>query len=184
MALVLVGLNHKSAPLEVRERFSFSPQALPDLLRDLRQREAVHDVAVLSTCNRTEIYAVSSSPQACHTALLEFLASNHLYSHHDRTAIEHLFSVSSGLDSLVLGENQILGQVRQAFATAQEARTTGPVLEKLFPWALKVGKRARSQTKICQGAASVAAASIELGRDCPFSVTLRGVESRFWEPAR
>ena len=162
MALILVGLNHKSAPLEVRERFSFSPQALPDLLRELRQRDAVQECALLSTCNRTEIYAVSQSPEECSSALQEFLSRNHLYNHSDRSAVEHLFSVSSGLDSLVLGENQILGQVRQAFVTAQQARTTGPVLERLFPWALKVGKLARSQTRICQGAASVAAAAIEL----------------------
>ena len=162
MALLLVGLNHKSAPLEVRERLSYAPDALPDVLRSLRSRDVVSECAALCTCNRTELYVVSSEPDRCDEVLNEFLNSNHLYSHRERSAVEHLFSVSSGIDSMVLGENQILGQVRQAYVTAQQAHTTGPVLDKLFPWALKVGKLARSQTRICQGAASVAAAAIEL----------------------
>lgn len=166
MAVVLVGLNHKTAPIEVREKVSIGEDNLPDLLRNLRQREGVGECAILSTCNRTEIYAVSNEPVVCRGSLTGFFSSSahleHFYQEVDLEAISHLFQVSSGLDSLVLGENQILGQVKKAYSLAQQARTTGPVLDKLFPWALKVGKAARSKTLISQGASSVAAAAVEL----------------------
>ena len=165
MSVVLVGLNHKTAPVDIRERLSYSPDDLSPILQQLRERDGVAECAVLSTCNRTEIYAAPSNTSACLHSLTEFLGiQDHLYRHADGDAVRHLFSVSSGLDSLVLGENQILAQVRQAYVVAQEAETTGPILDKLFPWALRVGKRARSQTKICQGASSVAAAAIELAQ--------------------
>ncbi len=173
MAVFLVGLNHKTAPIELREKVSFQADELPTLLSDFRQCEGVGECAILSTCNRTEMYAVTGDdPGACFRSVERFLENSrglepgllgqHLYSHQDQNAITHLFSVSSGLDSMILGENQILGQVRKAYMAAREASVTGPILDRLFPWALKVGKRARSQTRICQGASSVSAAAVEL----------------------
>jgi glutamyl-tRNA reductase len=173
MALVVVGLNHQTAPLQVRERFSVARVQLCDALNRVARDHDVQECVILSTCNRTEIYTVTQSPDNCQSWLQSMLSDDQghelerefTYSLRDQAVVEHLFSVSSGLNSLVLGENQILGQVREAFVTAKEASVAGPVLEKLFHWALKVGKMARSQTKICQGAASVAAAAIELAED-------------------
>ncbi len=173
MALVVVGLNHQTAPLQVREKFSVAKVQLGHALSRVASERDVQECVILSTCNRTEIYTVTQSPEKCQHLLQSMLtdeagaspAQEFTYSMRDQAVVEHLFSVSSGLNSLVLGENQILGQVREAFVTAKEASVAGPVLEKLFNWALKVGKMARSQTKICQGAASVAAAAIELAED-------------------
>lgn len=175
MTLILVGLNHKTAPIEVRERLSMSADTLPALLCDLKARQGVGECAILSTCNRTEMYAVTDDEPGISKELLsDFLGearelprdsyARHLYSHSGPPAVTHLFTVSSGLDSMIVGENQILGQVRQAYVTAQEAKVTGPILERLFPWALKVGKLARSKTRINEGASSVSAAAVELAR--------------------
>lgn len=158
--MVLVGLNHKTAPIDLREKVVFDGERLNEALADLRSRPGVSECAILSTCNRTELYAVGT-PE-----LEGFLpaSSEHLYRFEGIQAIEHLFSVSSGLDSMVVGENQILGQVRNAYESARQAAATGPMLDRLFPWAVRVGKRARSQTRICQGASSVSAAAVELAR--------------------
>ena len=158
--MVLLGLNHKTAPIDLREQVVFDGERLNEALASLRARPGVSECAILSTCNRTELYAVGA------TDLEGILpaAPEHLYRYEGREAIEHLFSVSSGLDSLVLGENQILGQVRNAYESARLAAATGPMLDRLFPWAVRVGKRARSQTRICQGASSVAAAAVELAK--------------------
>lgn len=166
MPVILLGLNQKTAPVDVRERFTYSEEQVPGVLTQLHQAQGVDEIALLSTCNRTEVYAVGEDPQLCKEHLLQVFRGQpeHLYQQVDLEAVKHLFEVSSGLDSLVVGENQILGQVRQAYVLAQGARTTGPVLEKLFPWALKVGKLARSETRINQGAASVAAAAVELAQ--------------------
>ncbi|MBI3924287.1 MAG: glutamyl-tRNA reductase [Armatimonadetes bacterium] len=174
MPLVLVGLNHKTAPIEVREKVAFGPEGMPELVETLKQQEAVRECAILSTCNRTEMYAATEDTERCSDSLAGFLAvarpvgrsdyAGHLYHHDDENAIRHLFRVSSGLDSMIVGENQILGQVKKAYSVAQGARTTGPLLDKLFPWALRVGKRARSQTRIAQGASSVASAAVELAQ--------------------
>lgn len=170
--LVLVGLNHKTAPLDVREKVAFSPETIPAMLDDLSKERHLREVALLSTCNRTEFYAVADQNADYGWSLLtDFLQRRqqtdlaaHLYRHQGTLAINHLFSVSSGLDSLVVGEHQILGQVRKAYIQAQEANCTGPILERLFPWALRVGKRARSETKISQGSSSVAAAAVDLAQ--------------------
>jgi glutamyl-tRNA reductase len=170
MPVILLGLNQKTAPLEVRERFTYNDEQVPTVLQQLRHRDGIDEIALISTCNRTEVYAVTQHPGVCRMSLLSLFQQEDegpppfLYLEDDLEAVKHLFHVSSGLDSLVVGENQILGQVRQAFQLAQTAKTTGPVLEKLFPWALKVGKLARSQTRISQGAASVAAAAVELAQ--------------------
>ena len=168
MPVILLGFNQKTAPVEVRERFTFNDEQVPTVLRQLHGSQGVDEIALISTCNRTEVYAVTQDQGLCRGSLMGlFSGGGHpdfLYLHNDLGAVKHLFQVSSGLDSLVVGENQILGQVRQAFMLAQSAKTTGPVLEKLFPWALRVGKLARSQTRINQGAASVAAAAVELAQ--------------------
>lgn len=176
-SLVLVGLNHKTAPVEVRERVSFSPEKVPELLEELRLAKRFRECALLSTCNRTEFYAVTDvDPEQTFGELSRFLEGQtvgvadrplgpHLYRWEGPEAINHLFSVSSGLDSLVVGENQILGQVRRAYVQAQEADFTGPVLERLFPWALRVGKKVRSETAIARGASSVAAAAVDLAQN-------------------
>lgn len=173
--LLLVGLNHKTAPIEVRERVSYSQEQIEEVLETLRVNHDFSECALLSTCNRTEFYAVGSqTPEQGLSAISRFFLENspnldsglesHLYKHQGISAISHLFSVSSGLDSLVLGENQILGQVRRAYIQAQEADCTGPLLERLFPWALRVGKRARSETGIARGASSVSAAAVSLAQ--------------------
>lgn len=168
MPVMLLGFNQKTAPVEVRERFTYSDEQVPSVLHQLYSSQGVDEIALISTCNRTEMYAVTQEPGLCRGSLLNlFSGGGHpdfLYLQNDLEAVKHLFQVSSGLDSLVVGENQILGQVRQAYSLAQTAKTTGPVLEKLFPWALRVGKLARSQTRINQGAASVAGAAVELAQ--------------------
>lgn len=184
--VVLIGLNHKTAPVEIRERFTFSPEQVTETLNRLQEEATLSECALLSTCNRTEFYAVTkqSSEAGFHT-LQKFLnksqgiSSEELekltYQHRGAPAVNHLFSVSSGLDSLVVGENQILGQVRQAYVQAQQACSTGPVLEKLFPWALRVGKRVRSETGIARGASSVSAAAVELSKKIFGELTGRNV---------
>lgn len=173
--LVLIGLNHKTAPVEIRERVSFAPEKVPEMLEELRTLPQLTECALLSTCNRTEFYAVTNQKSdAAYQDLTKFLERHsrssmsfdgHLYRSEGSLAINHLFSVSSGLDSLVLGENQILGQVRRAYIQAQEAHVTGPVLERLFPWALRVGKKVRSETGIARGASSVSAAAVDLAQN-------------------
>lgn len=115
MPVVLLGLNQKTAPVEVRERFNYSEDQLPGVLQEMRQRQGIDEIAVISTCNRTELYAVTQEPSLCRSSLLTlFSGSGHpdfLYMQNDLDAVKHLFEVSSGLDSLVVGENQILGQV-------------------------------------------------------------------------
>lgn len=173
--VVLIGLNHKTAPVEMREKFSFSPEQVTETLNRLQAEATLSECALLSTCNRTEFYAVPrQNSESGFTTLNKFLNKNQglsqceldqlTYRHRGALAVNHLFSVSSGLDSLVVGENQILGQVRQAYVQAQEASSTGPVLEKLFPWAIRVGKRVRSETGIARGASSVSAAAVELAK--------------------
>ncbi len=175
MTVVLLGLNHKTAPLELRERLAFSEEALPAVLARLRDAEAVQEGALLSTCNRTELYASASAAEAGLVALTQFLTRErnldpavfapHLYSLSGVEAIGHLFQVASGLDSMIVGENQVLGQVRRAWEVARQASATGPVLDRLFPCAVRVGRQARSQTRINEGAASVSHAAVELARE-------------------
>ena len=184
--VVLLGLNHKTAPIDIRERFSFSPEQVTSTLNALQREAGLVECALLSTCNRTEFYAVpETSAEAGMETLTRFLNQDTqlpaeeldkiLYRQRGSLAVNHLFSVSSGLDSLVVGENQILGQVRRAYLQAQEASFTGPVLERLFPWALRVGKKARSETDIAKGASSVSAAAVELAQKIFGEMTGRNV---------
>jgi glutamyl-tRNA reductase len=171
MSLVVVGINHRTAPVEVRERVVFEPARLPEALRELSTLPAVLESLVVSTCNRTEIYC-AAEPGAGDD-LGEWLQRYHqlgasihhcLYRHEDMRAVGHVFSVAAGLDSLVLGEPQILGQLKDAYRIAQDAGTTGPMLNRLFQAAFSVAKRVRTQTEIGANAVSVAYAAVRMAR--------------------
>ena len=174
MQLFVLGLNHKSAPVEVRERLSLSPSRLAQALQMLRApgpTSAIAEAVILSTCNRAEFYIFGS--QGCQaqleTFVREHLAPNcdierHLYRLSDADAVRHLLRVSSGLDSLVLGESEILGQVKSALAASREAGACGPILDELFRRSIMGGKRARSETAIGRGALNVGSAAVELAR--------------------
>ena len=169
MTLLAIGINHQTAPLKLRERVAFADHALPGALATLRTLPSVREVALLSTCNRTELYAVADNSNV----LSEWLASHpgdgsdlrgYLYRHQDADAVRHLFRVATGLDSLVLGEPQILGQVKHAWATARAAGTLGGQLDRLFQQSFVAAKRARTDTRIGANPVSVASAAVRLAR--------------------
>ncbi len=170
MAFNILGLNHKTAPVSLREKVAFTEDRLAAALRTLRQEGGVAEVVILSTCNRTELYwsgeasasDLSSWLERHHGSNLDLAAS--LYVHQDRHAVEHAFNVASGLDSMVLGEAQILGQLKDAYRVAQEAGSTGPALNKLFQAAFSAAKRVRSETQIGANAVSIASAAVSLTR--------------------
>jgi glutamyl-tRNA reductase len=173
MHLVVIGLNHTTAPVDVRERFSVPESRLPDALSKLRMCGCVSECCILSTCNRTELYAVTQSRDD-DAVLIDYLSAltgvpteqftERLYSHAGHKAVSHLFRVSAGLDSMVLGEAQILGQVKSAYCVAGDCSCTGSVLNSLFQQALAVGKRARAETDIARGAFSVGYAAVDLAK--------------------
>jgi glutamyl-tRNA reductase len=173
MEIVLVGLNHRTAPVEVRERVSFTAEQARRAAEELRTRGILEETLVLSTCNRSEVYGVP--PESSHESapgLSSFLSEFHsvrpdvlvssLYHRYDRDAVRHLFRVSAGLDSQLLGEAEILGQVREAYRSAHELGATGPVLNRLFQGALEVGKRVRTETELGTRPMSVASAGVKL----------------------
>jgi glutamyl-tRNA reductase len=169
--LVLVGTNHRSAPLRVRERLAAHDHGR-DLVDHVLAAEPVAEAVGLATCNRCELYLVGADPEALRDAAVERLAelSGHdrrrlepmLYVHAGAEAAEHLFSVAAGLDSLVPGEAQILAQIRDAYASAFEWGSTGPVSNRLFHVALEAGKRVRHETAIGAGGGSVASVAAEV----------------------
>lgn len=168
MALTVVGINHRTAPVAVREKVSCAPSETPELAARLRELAAAREVVVLSTCNRTELYVVDGEGDpvgVAHERLDERLgddASKYTYVHRDRDVADHLFHVASGLDSMILGEAQIHGQVRTAWERSRP--TAGPVLNRLFQTALQVGGRVRNETAIGRGAASVSSAAVQLAK--------------------
>ncbi len=173
MEIVLVGLNHRTAPVEVRERVSFTAEQSRRAGEELRARGILEETLVLSTCNRSEVYGVPpESSHECAPGLSTFLSEFHsvrpdvlsvsLYHHYDREAVRHLFRVAAGLDSMLLGEAEILGQVREAYRFAHENGATGPVLNRLFQGALEVGKRVRTETELGTRPMSVASAGVKL----------------------
>ncbi|HXH05266.1 MAG TPA: glutamyl-tRNA reductase, partial [Vicinamibacterales bacterium] len=174
MRVIVVGLNHRTAPVELRERLDFPRAELPAAVGALAARHGPGEVAILSTCNRVELYAASADPARSHDRLAAFLAeyhgvsadglAPHLYSFRDADATRHLFRVAAGLDSLVVGEPQILGQVKEAYAAAAGRGATGPVLHRLFHASFAVGKRVRSETAVGEGAVSVSYAALALAR--------------------
>jgi len=173
MEIVLVGLNHRTAPVEVRERVSFTTEQARRAAGELRARGILEESLVLSTCNRSEVYGVPpESSRDSLTGVSSFLSEFHslrpdalngaLYHHYDRDAVRHLFCVAAGLDSMLLGEAEILGQVRDAYRFAHEQGATGPVLNRLFQGALEIGKRVRTETELGTRPTSVAAAGVKL----------------------
>ena len=176
MSIVLVGINHKTAPVEVRELLAFSDQACTEGLPRLVDGEVVREGLIVSTCNRVEILSAITTEQIDRGTqrLAEFLdttpnlphgfLTDHLYSHRDEEAIRHIFRVASSLDSMVVGEPQVLGQVRHAYSLAVEAGTAGRVLNRLVHHTFHVAKRVRSETGIASSAVSISYMAVELGK--------------------
>jgi len=176
MSIVLVGINHKTAPVEVRELLAFSDRACTEGLPRLVDGEVVREGLIVSTCNRVEILSAITTDQleSGTQRIAEFLdaarnlppgfLSDHLYSHTDENAIRHIFRVASSLDSMVVGEPQVLGQVRHAYSLAVEAGTAGRVLNRLVHHTFHVAKRVRSETGIASSAVSISYMAVELGK--------------------
>jgi glutamyl-tRNA reductase len=168
MQLYALGLNHHTAPLAIRERVAFQPERLDQALHDLTRSRVVREAAILSTCNRTELYYATEQPQQAADWLARFHSvslpevSPYLYAYPQRDAVRHVFRVASGLDSMVLGEPQILGQVKDAARRAEEAGTMGTLLHKLFQNTFAVAKEVRSSTAIGANIVSMAAAAVHL----------------------
>jgi glutamyl-tRNA reductase len=168
MSLYTLGLNHTTAPLEVRERVAFSPDVLADALRDLVGAKRVREAAILSTCNRTEVYFHGGDPEpvskwlAGFHGLPEHTLSPYIYTLPREKTITHAFRVASGLDSMILGEPQILGQMKQAIRHAESAGSLGLVLNRLFQRTFAVAKDVRTQTEIGTASISMAAAAVKL----------------------
>ncbi len=174
MEILLLGLNYKTAPVEIREKFTFSDDSTPRALHLLSQTKSVLECVILGTCNRTEVYVVCDQLHTGRFYVRNFLAEwfgvdkenfqQYLYLKENDEAIEHLMRVTCGLDSMVMGETQILGQVRNAFLLAQQCQTTGTVFNTLFKQAVTLAKRAHTETGINENAVSVSYAAIELGK--------------------
>jgi glutamyl-tRNA reductase len=175
VSVVVIGLNHRTMPLDQFERMAISEQHLPKALAGVRATDHVVETVVLSTCNRTEIYAVADKFHGAYADIRDFLAdlahaspeefSDHLYVHYDEGAVRHLFSVVCGLDSVVVGEHEILGQTKGAWEAAQQEAAAGPVLNGLFRHAVETGKRARTETSIGRHIASASQAAVAMAAD-------------------
>ncbi|HEX2062961.1 MAG TPA: glutamyl-tRNA reductase [Acidimicrobiales bacterium] len=172
MSVIVVGLNHRTVPLAVLERMTVSDARLPKALAELRSRDHLDEAVVLSTCMRTEIYVAAERFHGALADVRDFLTElsfshpdefvDHLYSFYEDAAVGHLFRVASGLDSAVVGESEVLGQVRSAWERAEEEGAAGPQLRALFRHAVEVGKRARSETAIARGTTSVSQAAVAM----------------------
>ncbi|GAB6153522.1 glutamyl-tRNA reductase [Desulfosporosinus burensis] len=171
---VAIGLNHRSAPVEIREKMSFHPSQMKEALKRLKSYPGLEGVLILSTCNRTEIYAATTEVEVGIVSIKKFLASQHgieekvfnqyLYVHTLYDAVRHLFRVTSGLDSMVRGETQIIGQVASAYEQANEAAVTNKAINVFFQTALAVGKRIRTETLIDQHPVSISYTAVELAK--------------------
>ena len=176
MSIILIGVNHKTAPVEIRERLAFSDEACAEGLRRLVDGEIVREGLIVSTCNRVEILSATTTEQMETSAgrLAQFLnaaaslpvdfLNKHLYRHTDEEAVRHIFRVASSLDSMVVGEPQVLGQVRRAYSVAVEAGTAGRVLNRLVHHTFRVAKRVRNETGIAANAVSISYMAVELGK--------------------
>ena len=174
MDILMTGLSHKTAPVEIREKVTFPEGALPEALERLLSYPSVSESVILSTCNRMEIYSVVCDVEKGKSDILDFLCEYHeldredvgeyLYYHVGPGAVHHVFRVASSLDSMVVGEAQILGQVKDAYEWAREAQATSVVLNRLFRHALQVGKRVRTETEIGESAVSISYAAVELAK--------------------
>jgi glutamyl-tRNA reductase len=173
MQLVVLGLNHKTAPVAVRECFAFSEEQVRAALKHIHEYEGLSECVLLSTCNRTEVYAVVDDAEDALPALQQFLGraasgiptvEEYLFFYTEEQCIHHLFRVSASLDSLVIGEGQILSQVKKAYSIARDVGTTSTVLNTLFNRAIAVGKKVRTETRIAYSAVSVSYAAVELAK--------------------
>jgi len=175
MSFVVIGLNHATAPLDVLEQVTVAPEALDKALHDLALRPYVSEGVVLSTCNRTEVYILAERFHGAFQDVRDFLAqisfvapevlNDHLYTFYDDQAIEHLFRVSAGVDSAVLGEHEILGQLKRAWEAAQNQGCVGMSLNSIFRAAVEAGKRVRTETSISRSIASVSQAAIVMAEE-------------------
>ncbi|MEB3308387.1 MAG: glutamyl-tRNA reductase [Cyanobacteriota bacterium] len=174
MHIAVVGLSHRTAPVEIRERLSIPEQTMEVSLRKLRSDDQVLEASILSTCNRLEIYTLLRHPEQGIEAVGSFLSqhsgleqqqlSPHLFTYHHGEAVAHLLRVAAGLDSLVLGEGQILSQVKRMVRLGQEHRSVGPILNRLLSQAVSTGKRVRTETNLGTGAVSISSAAVELAQ--------------------
>ena len=174
MALFVSGLSHRNAPISLREQIAVDEDKLREILRDVQTPAGATEVVILSTCNRVEVYAVAEAPGQARGAIFRHLCRQRgvdpatvepaLYTHVDEDAVRHAFRVASSLDSMMIGEPQILGQVKEAFALAQHCETVGPTLHTLFTQAFAVAKRVRTETEIARHAVSVSFAAVELAK--------------------
>lgn len=174
MHTLVVGLNYKTAPVEIREKLSFIEQELPKAMQALQNEKSILENVIVSTCNRTEIYAVVDQLHTGKYYIKQFLSKwflipfesfeDHLFIRENDASLEHLFRVTAGIDSMVLGETQILGQVKKSFLQGQELGTTGTVYNHLFKQAVTFAKRAHSETAIGENAVSVSYAAVELAK--------------------
>ena len=174
MALFVAGLSHRNAPVELREQLAVDDDKVRELLRDVAATGVVREALILSTCNRVEVYAIADVPGEARTATFRQLCRHRgvepasvetvLYTHADGEAVRHAFRVASSLDSMMIGEPQILGQVKNAFALAQSCETVGPALHTLFTQAFTVAKKVRTETEIARHAVSVSFAAVELAK--------------------
>lgn len=173
--IIIVGLNHDTAPVEVRERVAFDKSVLGESLRCLRSLPSVKEGVILSTCNRVEVVAAATEEQAAFQEIKVFLAEqesaknhsgleDHLYTYSGDEAVRHLFRVAASLDSMVVGEPQILGQLKDYYVSAQEAGSVGTVLHRLFHRSFSVAKRIRTETGIGSGAVSVSSVAVDLAK--------------------
>ena len=182
MSIVVLGVNYHTSPVTLLEKVMIPVPAMSEALRDLSGHSDIREVVILSTCNRTEVYAVAERFHSAHADILEFLCATsglsadeiapHLYSQYDDEAVVHLFEVTAGIDSAVLGETEIVGQVRDAWDFAMKQGTSRSTLNLLFRYALESGKRARTETGISRSTASVAHAAVEMSEE--ILGTLRG----------
>jgi len=174
MPLFVAGLSHKNAPVALRELLAVEEDKLRELLHDLQSSDVLREVVVLSTCNRVEVYGVAEAPGEARALAFRSLCRHRgvdlatveplLYTHVDADAVRHAFRVSASLDSMMIGEPQILGQVKEAFALAQACEVVGPHLHPLFSQAFSVAKRVRTETEIARHAVSVSFAAVELAK--------------------
>jgi glutamyl-tRNA reductase len=174
MHIAVVGLSHRTAPVEIRERLSIAEQSMEESLQRLRSHEQVLEASILSTCNRLEIYTLLRHPELGVSAVGSFLSDvsglqleqllPHLFTYHHEEAVAHLMRVAAGLDSLVLGEGQILSQVKKMVRLGQEHQSIGPILNRLLNQAVSTGKRVRTETNLGTGAVSISSAAVELAQ--------------------
>jgi glutamyl-tRNA reductase len=171
MPLIVIGLNHRTSPVELRERFAFADEIIPATLARLRETGLATEAVILSTCNRVELYAAASDETSSCAALRGFLVQERAYSAtleseiytlREPHSIEHLFKVACGLDSMALGETEILGQLKKAYDLALQGRHTGGCLNKIFQKAFNVAKHIRTHTQIQRGSISIASVAVEL----------------------